>query len=233
MPKIILIVSDKLAIYEPISLNAGEAGCKPAVVGDYEEAIRMVSSIQPSILILDSNIAGVSAGSLITRLRLSRYTNYLPVIVVTSVDYENEHLPMFEAGADDVVDIAFSVREFFARVKAVTRPRPLKASVSSISLGAVTLEPEGRRVLVRNAGKEVEVTMRPTTFDILRLLSTRAGLVLTREEIFNSVWGASASVGMRNVDVQIAFLRSALRDSHCGLQIDAVPGRGYRLAVHA
>jgi two-component system alkaline phosphatase synthesis response regulator PhoP len=231
MRKTILIVSDKLAIYEPIWLNAADAGYEPSVVDGYHEASRVVSHMQPSVLIMDSDISGVSAASLLKGIRLSLHTRHLAVIVVASKDYEYEHLPMFEAGADDIVGVPFSVREVFARIKAVTRPRTLKVSATPISVGTVTIDPDARRVFVRNGEKDIEVTMRPTTFEILRLLAMRAGSVLARDEILSSVWGPTASVGIRSVDVQINFLRNALRDSDTGLQIDAVPGRGYRLAI--
>lgn len=231
MRKAILIVSDKLAIYEAIWLNATNAGFQPCVVDSYQEANRVVSHVQPSVVIVDSNISGVAADFFLNGLRLALHTRYLPVIVVASKNYQDEHLPMLEAGADDIVGMPLYVAELFARVTAVTRPRTLKPSPATISVGIVTLDPEARRVIVRKGEKNVEVTMRPTTYEILYVLAMRLGSVLTRDEIMCSVWGPAASVGIRNVDVQITLLRTALRDSHAGLQIDPVPGRGYRLAI--
>ncbi len=231
MQKNILIVSDKLAIYEPIWLDSAAAGYEPKLVNSYQEAGRIVLHTQPSAVIMDSYISAVSAVSLLNRLRSSLHTRRLPVIVVASKDYENEYLPMFEAGADDVVSVPFSVLEFFARLEAVTRPRALRASLAPISVGALTLDLESRRAFVRHDEKDIEVPMRSTAFKILRVLSMRAGSVVTRGEILSSVAGETASVGIRSVDVQIAFLRTVLRRNRAGLQIDAVRGHGYRLSV--
>ncbi|MBI0328539.1 response regulator transcription factor [Burkholderia plantarii] len=188
MEKTILVVSDKLLIYERIWLNAANAGYKPTIVDNFDDAGRLLSRVRHSVLILDSTISEVSARAFLTALRASSDTRHLPVVVVTSVDYENEHLKIFEAGADDVVDLQCSPAELFARIKAILRPKSLKHATPIIALGPITLIPETRRVLIHNKEGDVEIKMRPKTFEVFHLLSTRAGLVLSREEILTFVW---------------------------------------------
>jgi DNA-binding response OmpR family regulator len=229
--KTILVVSDKLLIYERIWLNAANAGYRPTIVDNFEDAGRLLLRVRPSVLVLDSTISEISAEDFLADLRASPNTRYLPVIVVASVDYADEHLKILEAGADDVVDLQFSSTELFARINAVLRPKSLKHATPIIALGVITLIPESRRVLIHDKAGDIEIRMRPKTFEVFHLLSTRAGLVLSREEILTFVWGLAAPVGLRNVDVHITALRSALRGSRSGLHIDAIPGKGYRLAI--
>ncbi|MBT2790092.1 winged helix-turn-helix domain-containing protein [Paraburkholderia strydomiana] len=96
-------------------------------------------------------------------------------------------------------------------MKAVTRPRSLRASAAPILMRAVTIEPEFRRVSFRDNGKDAEVTLRPTAFEVLRMLSMSPGAMLTLEEILRSLWGVATPIRARNVDLQIAFIRTALR----------------------
>jgi DNA-binding response OmpR family regulator len=231
MKKNILIVSDKIEIYQPIWLNAAAVGFEPRLVDSYQEASRILPQTSLDVLILDSKISSTSATSILEGLRSSVHTRHMPVIVVASNDYENEHLPMFDAGADDVIRVPLPVRELFARVNAVTRPRSVKASPPHVSLGAITIDPEFRRIFIRDHGKNIDVTMPPKAFEVFRVLSMRPGELLTRAEILSSVWGATTSITIRSVDVQITFLRGALRRIGAGLHIEAVPQKGYRLCL--
>ncbi|MBT2790093.1 response regulator [Paraburkholderia strydomiana] len=112
MQKTILVVSNKIEIYQPIWLNAAAGGFKLRLVDAYEEVSRIMPHSSVGVIVLDSDISNESAVSILKELRSSVHTRNLPVIVVASKDYEEEHLEMFDAGADDVVGVPLPARSF-------------------------------------------------------------------------------------------------------------------------
>ena len=145
------------------------------------------------------------------------------MIMLTARDEEADRVAGLELGADDYVTKPFSPREVMARVKAVLRRATAQPLVDDVSrLGPVTVARGAREVHVD--GREVALTQRE--FDLLEYLARRAGRVVTRDELLESVWGFVSPGETRTVEVHIAQLRKKL--GHPDL-IETVRGLGYKV----
>jgi DNA-binding response OmpR family regulator len=149
----------------------------------------------------------------------------VPVIMLTARDSETDLLVGLAVGADDYLTKPFSPRELVARVHTVLRrmERTLVFPSPTVSVGDVELEPATRRV--RRNGETVHLT--PTEFDLLHVLASRQGAVLTREQLLAEVWGYRDGSGGRTVDSHVRDLRRKLGPD----LIRTVHGVGYAVEV--
>ncbi len=155
--------------------------------------------------------------------RRIRSLSDVPVIMLTARDTEVDKVVGLEIGADDYVTKPFSPRELVARVKAVLRRAEEKApAAQSIEVGGITIDSGRREVRVAD-GAAVRPTARE--FDLLWYLAENRGLVLSRAQILEAVWGYDYFGETRTVDVHIRQLRKKLQ----GIPIETVWGVGYRM----
>jgi two-component system, OmpR family, response regulator len=148
-----------------------------------------------------------------------------PVIMLTARTEEADRVAGLEIGADDYVTKPFSPRELMARVKVVLRRAGPAVGRSLVTLGDVDVDADAREVTVD--GTEVELTAKE--FDLLHHLLSHRGVVFTREQLLDSVWGIDYPGGTRTVDVHVAQLRRKLGRPEL---IQTVHGVGYK-AVRA
>ena len=142
-------------------------------------------------------------------------------MIVTARDEEIDRIIGLELGADDYVTKPFSPRELVARVRAVLRRAEPDASRGAVVVGDIVLEHAGRTVSV--AGSAVELT--GMEFDLLAFLLAHPGIVMSREQLLERVWGLSFPGGTRTVDVHVAQLRRKLDRPDL---IRTVRGSGYK-----
>ena len=154
--------------------------------------------------------------------RAIRSSSALPVVMLTARDEEVDRVAGLELGADDYVTKPFSPRELTARVRAVLRRVEPDPGGARLEAGDVVLDRDARTVTV--AGTELELTARE--FDLLWHLAARPGLVVSRAQLLDRVWGMAFPGGTRTVDVHVAQLRRKL--DRPGL-IRTVRGSGYKL----
>jgi DNA-binding response OmpR family regulator len=148
----------------------------------------------------------------------------VPIIVVTAREEEADRVLGLELGADDYVTKPFSPRELVARVKAVLRraePEPQDGPEPPLHLGSLTVDPARHEVSFE--GRQVQLTARE--FELLCYLVRNRGLVLTRDQILERVWGYSFPADTRTVDVHIRQLRAKLGDR---APIVTIRGVGYK-----
>ena len=145
----------------------------------------------------------------------------IPVIMLTARTEEADRVAGLELGADDYVTKPFSPRELMARVKVVLRRAGPAVGRTCVALADVELDVDGREVSV--AGAEVELTAKE--FDLLYHLVSHRGVVFTREQLLDSVWGLDYPEGTRTVDVHIAQIRRKLGRPEL---IQTVHGVGYK-----
>jgi DNA-binding response OmpR family regulator len=174
----------------------------------------------PRAVLLDVGLPGIDGFEVCRRIRAA---SDVPVIMLTARDTEIDTIVGLEIGADDYVTKPFSVRELVARVKAVLR-RSEEAPVGRTALEVGDFVIDGGRREVTRAGAPV---VRPTAreFDLLWYLADNAGLVLSRAQILEAVWGYDYFGETRTVDVHIRQLRRKLD----GIPIETVWGVGYRI----
>jgi DNA-binding response OmpR family regulator len=185
-----------------------------------EEGVERVRNRPVSVVLLDLNLPGIDG---VEVCRLIRTFSDVPVIMLTARDSEIDKVVGLEIGADDYVTKPFSPRELLARVKAVLRRTEERRPTATV-IEAGGFEVDGGRRQVRTPSGQV-VTPTAREFDLLWYLAENRGLVLSREQILQAVWGYDWFGESRTVDVHVRQLRKKLE----GLPLQTAWGVGYRL----
>jgi DNA-binding response OmpR family regulator len=217
----IVVVEDDPNIADLVDMYLRQEGFRVIQAADGEAGLAAVDRERPRLAILDIGLPGRIDGLEICR-RL-RASNGLPVLMLTARDGEIDRILGLELGADDYVTKPFSPRELVARVRAILRRSEAPGERPSVvAVGDVEID-IGRRE-ARVAGSVVPLAARE--FDLLRFLADNAGLVLTRQQLLDGVWGSDWYGDERTVDVHVRQLRKKLGDA---LPLTTVWGVGYRL----
>jgi len=217
----ILVVDDEKHIIELAKLYLEKEGYCVKEAYDGTEALAKIKSLQPVLVVLDLMLPGIDGWEVCRRVRGE---SNIPIIMLTARADDVDKIVGLEIGADDYLTKPFNPRELVARVRAVLR-RYEKATRPGqvIKIGQVTIEPQGREVTVRDK----VVKLRTKEFDLLLTLAQHKGIVLSRDQLLDLVWGFDFYGQTRTIDVHIAQLREKLADSD--LVIDTVRGIGYKL----
>jgi two-component system phosphate regulon response regulator PhoB len=229
MSATILVVEDEPAIQELISYNLELAGHQTLRAESAEQALEMVQSALPDLVVLDWMLPGMSGIEFARRLRADKRTRTVPLIMLTARADEQDKLAGLETGADDYLTKPFSPRELNARVKAVLRRRAPQATDDTVEIAGLKLDPASHRVL----GNQIPLAPGPTEFRLLHFLMTHADRVYSRTQLLDHVWGDHVFVEERTVDVHIRRLRKALEPTGHDRLIQTVRGAGYRCSAAA
>ncbi|HEV8063640.1 MAG TPA: response regulator transcription factor [Acidimicrobiales bacterium] len=218
----IVVIEDDAHIADLVDLYLRREGWRVLSAPDADRGLELVRQSQPRLLILDIGLPGSKDGFDVCRA--VRAESDLPLLFLTARDDEIDRVLGLELGADDYLTKPFSPRELVARVKAVLR-RAGAAVVApqTIDLGGGIELDAGRRE-VHSGGDLVQLTTRE--FDLLSLLASHLGLVLSRQQLLDGAWGPGWIGDERTVDVHIAQLRKKLGPS---LDLITLRGVGYRL----
>ena len=215
------MVDDEQDLCDILLYNLRAAGYQAEAVYSAEEALDKVQSFD--LLLLDVMMPGLSGFELARRLKDNEATAATPIIFLTAKDTEEDMLHGFGLGADDYIKKPFSVREVVARAKAVlsrSLPHPLKKEGS--------LEYEGLSIDLSHKSVTVDgeaVALTKTEFELLALLLSHRGKVLSRQEILDSVWPQDVIVTDRTVDVNVTRMRKKI--GRYGQMIVSRQGFGY------
>ena len=180
----------------------------------------------PELVLLDIMLPGEDGMELLRKLKASKKTKDIPVIMVTAKGAEYDKVKGLDAGADDYVTKPFGMMELISRIKAVLR-RSAKGSVSSedtFEIGEIRLDPMKHEVTVH--GEVVNLTLKE--YELLKRLMKNSNIVLTRDQLLEDIWGYDFDGETRTVDVHVRTLRQKLGDA--GEQIETVRGVGYRMS---
>jgi two-component system alkaline phosphatase synthesis response regulator PhoP len=220
----ILVVDDEEDILELLRFNLSREGCQVFCASSGEEALRLVRSEIPDLIVLDLMLPGIDGLEVTRRLKSDPNTKHLPIVMLTAKGEEADIVTGLELGADDYVTKPFSPRILVARVKAVLRRKVKEApeETSVIRIHDLIIDPRRHEVLVN--GEPVVLTF--TEFGILNYMARRPGWVFTRFQIVDAVKGEDYPVTDRSVDVQIVGLRKKLGPA--GKYVETVRGVGYR-----
>jgi two-component system KDP operon response regulator KdpE len=219
----ILIIDDELAIRrflhtvlssEDFSLHEAENG---------HAGLAAAAAFKPDIILLDLGLPDLDGIEVIRRIR---EWSLVPIIVLSVREHENDKVAALDAGADDYLTKPFGVGELLARIKAALR-RSLQDVPEPVFISH-DLQVDLTRRLVTICGEEVSLT--PTEYDILRLMVTHAGKVLTHGQILKQVWGIAYLEQPHVLRVNISNLRRKIEaDPSRPRHIITEPGVGYRL----
>lgn len=217
---VVLLIEDEDEIAELLRMAFEREGFRLVHATDGESGLERMRDRDPRAVLLDVGLPGIDGFEVCRRIRTD---SDVPVIMLTARDTEIDTIVGLEIGADDYVTKPFSVRELVARVKAVLR-RSEEAPVERMVLDIGDFSVDGGRREVTLPGGEV---VRPTAreFDLLWYLAEQAGLVLSRGQILEAVWGYDYFGETRTVDVHVRQLRRKLPD----IPIETVWGVGYRI----
>jgi two-component system response regulator ResD len=219
-PSRVLIADDDAVVRDVVRRYLERDGLEVRVVGDGNEALRVLSTERIDVAVLDVMMPGPNGLSLCRTLRQGGdYT--VPVILLTALSEEDDRIAGLEAGADDYLTKPFSPRELALRVRSVLRrtPAPPAAVPLEITVGQLTVSTAARAVTV--AGQSVGLTNRE--FDLLLFFMTHTDTVFSREELLKRVWNWDFG-DLSTVTVHVKRLRSKLGEHH---RVQTIWGRGY------
>lgn len=221
--ELILVVDDEANILDLTRLYLERDGYRVEDAMDGQQALEKIDSLEPALVILDIMLPEVDGFEVCRRVRAE---SDVPIIMLTARDDDVDKIVGLELGADDYVTKPFNPRELVARVKAILRRAECapRRDDSPIHVGDLTIDPARREVSV--AGQVVET--RTKEFDLLLTLVEHKGIVLSREQLLNLVWGYDFYGQTRTVDVHVAHLRKRIAASD-QVRIETVTGVGYKL----
>jgi DNA-binding response OmpR family regulator len=217
----ILVVDDENHIVELAQMYLEKAGYRVESVGDGQEALTKVRQRRPALVVLDLMLPGLDGLEVCRRLR-GEYD--LPIIMLTARTEDVDRIVGLELGADDYITKPFNPRELVARVGAVLRRYQKSVRPDQVLVvGDLLVDPASREA--RMGGCLLE--LRPREFDLLLALVEHRGLVLSRDQLLDLVWGYEFPGGTRTVDAHISHLRSRLEGG--SVTIETLRGIGYKL----
>jgi two-component system phosphate regulon response regulator PhoB len=225
MKKIVLI-EDDADLYALIQYNLEKEGF--AMVGSQtgKGALELCRRERPDLVILDIMLPDSDGLDICKGIRAHSELQHIPVIFLTARASETDRIVGLELGANDYIVKPFFVRELIARIKIHFRgQQPSQAKL----LKAGGLELDRPRCQVRLGGQEIALTA--TEFRLLEFLMTRPGVVFSREQLLDSVWGHDRAVTDRTVDVYILRLRQKIEISEGASFIRSVRGFGYSFSI--
>ncbi|MDF2725393.1 MAG: two-component system response regulator [Paenibacillus sp.] len=234
MPKHILVVEDEPTLARLLSYNLSQEGYLTTLVDHGGEGLQAALTQPFDLIVLDIMLPGMNGFEVLAKLRQKGVAT--PVIILTARNAEEEVVQGLKAGADDYITKPFGVAELLARVSAVMRrsgndepiSRDEPESGKVIHAAELKIYPEKYEVMLH--GKSIQ--LRPKEFEVLLYLVQRPGVVVSRDDLMNVVWGFDYVGGQRTVDVHVSSLRKKLEMDQETVQIDSIRGLGYKLIIH-
>jgi DNA-binding response OmpR family regulator len=222
-PARVLVMLDQPLVAEVVGLTLNHGVYETRTATSVEEAMALLKHWRPHVAVVDMDIGG---GRILAETQRPSGLQ-LPVLALTRRGDLKTKLVAFDQGVDDIMTVPFSPEELLARVLAITR-RAYGSTLAVnpvIKMGEIEIDILNRKI--RAGTSELHLT--PLEQSLLYLLAANAGLVLTRDEIMDALWGADFVAGSNTIDQHIRSLRAKLQnDWHKPRFIATEPGRGYR-----
>jgi len=220
----VLLIEDEEGIGQALEYQLAREGFDVAWEKDGNDGLRRFEVVGPDLVVLDLMLPGLSGEEVCKKIRRS---SDVPILILTAKDSEVDTVVGLELGADDYMTKPFSTRELVARIRAILR-RSAAASMNPsrvLEAGDIRVDPDRFEVTVGG----VKVHMPRKEFELLELLMSNPGLVLTRETLIDEVWGSDYFGDTRTLDVHIKRLRTKCEpDPHTPKHITTVRGLGYK-----
>lgn len=217
---VIYIVEDDSNIREIETIALKNSGYQVQAFETAKEFYRKLEDRVPDLALLDVMLPDESGYDIVKKIRKTPTTKKLPVIMVTAKTQEIDMIKGLDDGADDYIKKPFSIMELISRVKALLR-RTESEDTKRLVLDELCIDHERHVVYVGE--KQVELTFKE--YELLRLLVSNVGVVMSRENIMIHVWGTDFEGESRTVDMHIKTLRQKLGDM--GARIKTVRNVGY------
>lgn len=220
----ILVVDDEEAIAEAVRARLQSEGFQVVVAGDGPEAIGLCEQVHPDLVVLDLMLPGMDGLEVCRQIQRDRW---VPVLMLTARTEEADKVAGFAVGADDYLTKPFSLRELVVRVRAILRRMErIGALPADEPIDRAGLAIDQARRTVALDGSYVQLT--PLEFEILLTLARTPGVVFTREQLMDKVWGYRDYAGGRVVDSHVARIRRKMGEDGTEPRfIRTVHGVGY------
>jgi DNA-binding response OmpR family regulator len=222
-PHSILVVEDETSIASFVAAYLRNAGYSVTTAATAQNALIQLARDVPALVVLDLNLPDGDGVELCRRIRK---TSDVPILMLTARDEDIDKIIGLEVGADDYMTKPFNPRELVARVKSILRraaPERRRTESEELQHGDLRINAGKREVHV---GDE-EIRLAPKEFDLLWELLDHRGIVLTRDQLLERVWGYTFAGDTRTVDVHVRQVRRKLGDAS---PIVTVWGVGYKVA---
>jgi two-component system KDP operon response regulator KdpE len=218
----ILIVDDEPQIRRVLRATLSSNGYEVIEAKSGQEAVEMVVTERPELILLDVNMPGMSGLEACSKIRLSFDG---PIIMVTVRNAERDKIAALDAGADDYVVKPFAIGELLARIRAALRRSNAEESLPRIEFPQLTIDFEKRTVYVR----DVRIHLAPKEFEVLRFLVIHQGKAVTHRRLLQTVWGPDHGEETESLRVVISQLRKKIeKDPTHPTYILTEPWMGYR-----
>lgn len=233
MAQKILVIEDEPTLARLLSYNLSQEAYDTKVIDHGGDGLQEALQQSYDLIILDIMLPGLNGFEVLAKLR--QKGNRTPVIILTARNAEDEVVQGLKHGADDYITKPFGVAELLARVAAVLRRTQSdeaaadlsKSNEKVIQAGELRIYPEKYEVVLNGES----IPLRPKEFEVLLYLVQRPGVVVTRDDLMNIVWGFDYIGGQRTVDVHVSSLRKKLEMNQQSVQIDSIRGVGYKLVA--
>jgi two-component system, OmpR family, response regulator len=223
----VLVVDDDANLLETLKYNLKKESYEVVTAVDGEQALELARKEKPDLILLDIMLPKLSGFEV---CRILRKEMTVPILILTAKADETDTIVGLEIGADDYVTKPFSMRELIARVRAMLRrtqiieARPTEHR--SIRIGDIQVDTDRHQVLLL----DVALDLKPKEFDLLAFLAKNKGLVFSREQLLEKVWGYDYAGDTRTVDVHIRWLRQKIEaDPGNPKYLLTIRGTGYKL----
>ncbi len=221
----ILVVDDEPQIHRFLKPALEAAGFVALRADTGTEALRLVASAAPDLILLDLGLPDLDGQAVLARLRAFCTA---PVIVLSARDREVEKIAALDGGAHDYVEKPFALGELLARIRAALRLHVQAGDAApKLALGGLTLDPERRAASLIIDGQPSDLGLTRIQYNLLALFVRNQGRVLTHRQVLTAVWGPAHTEDIAYLRIYVSQLRRKLADS--GYALVTEPGVGYRL----
>jgi DNA-binding response OmpR family regulator len=224
-PPTVLVVEDETSIASFVALYLKNAGYGVRTAATGSEALSQVAAATPALIVLDLMLPDIDGIEVCKRIR---QRSDVPILMLTARDEDVDKIIGLEVGADDYLTKPFNPRELVARIRSILRraTAPPPVSKGRRTHGAIAIDAGRRELTVDGA----PIQLAPKEFDLFWELLDHSGLVLTRDQLLERVWGYTFAGDTRTVDVHVRQLRRKIGDT---CPIVTVWGVGYKVADDA
>jgi DNA-binding response OmpR family regulator len=223
VPDRILIVEDEANIASFVKLYLEKAGFAVERAATGADGVARTRESQPALIVLDLNLPDIDGLEVCRRIRA---TSQVPILMLTARDDDIDKIVGLEVGADDYVTKPFNPRELVARIKTILRRAATPAAPARrtvLTHGGLRIDADRREVTLDG----VALQLAPKEFDLLYALMEHHGIVLTRDQLLERVWGYTFAGDTRTVDVHVRQLRRKIGDA---CPVVTVWGVGYKVS---
>lgn len=218
----ILVIEDDPLIRETLQYSLKGADFDTEVAENGVQGLEKVKESTPDLILLDLLLPEIDGFEVCKQIR--EVDDDVPIIMITALEDQRSKLKGFSVGADDYITKPFSIEELVARIRANLK-RTLKATKSPvIEIGDIKIDPTKHMVEVN--GKEVHLRLKE--FQLLTVLASEPGVLFTRQDLAERVWGYEFYTSSRTIDVHVRRIRNKIEENSSFSYIQTIHGLGYK-----